>query len=467
MNTLTLILAIGALVVLVWAGIVLARGSLVGTALAVLLVGSCFGHSFLHVDVGSLPLAADHLLLVVLVAQYAIYRRWGQIEPRPPLATDYVLGAFLVVLVVSTLVHDYRADHFQPLAFLACFYLMPAVIYWMVRQSEWTAQTAWWVFAALAAFGVYLCATVAAETYGAWDFVFPKYIASPAFAEFYGRGRGPFLNPAATGLVQTLGMCAALAFWPRASRPGKLLLLALLGVFLCGIYSTLSRSVWLGAGGALLLMLALSTPRAWRFRVVATTVAGAAIAVGVSWQQYRAFEGDKGISAKAAAESTALRPILQVAWQMFLDRPILGCGLGQYSRELPAYLAQQTAQLPLGKSRAYAQDNVFLSLLTETGVLGTSLFVALLACWTLTAWRLRRAATAPVWARQMGLVFLTFMTAYLTIGMVCDLSKVPMVNMFLFFLGGAIMGTAVWLADPQAASLKLWRPREEPELVAN
>ena len=79
-----------------------------------------------------------------------------------------------------------------------------------------------------------------------------------------------------------------------------------------------------------------------------------------------------------------------------------------------------------------------------------------------------RTATAPVWARQMGLVFLAFMTAYLANGMIHDLSIVLMVNMFLFFLGGTIMGRAAWIDSPSGTtSVTLSRPREEPELVAN
>ena len=68
----------------------------------------------------------------------------------------------------------------------------------------------------------------------------------------------------------------------------------------------------------------------------------------------------------------------------------------------------------------------------------------------------------------MGLVFLAFMTAYLANGMFHDLSIVPMVNMFLFFLGGAIVGLAAWIDSPSATtSPTLPRPQEEPELVAN
>jgi O-antigen ligase len=263
-------------------------------------------------------------------------------------------------------------------------------------------------------------------------------------------------------------MCAVLVLWPRASRPGKLLLGVLLGVFALGIYSTLTPSVWLGAGVALTAIGVLSATGAGRFQVVAAAVAGAAIVAGVSWQQLWTPNRDNELSGKTAAESAELRPNRAVvAWRMFLDRPILGCGLGQYPREVPAYLADRSDELTPEKTRAYAQHNVFLSLLVETGLLGMGLFVALLACWTHSACRLWRAASAPTWARQMALLYLAFMTAYLAGAMFHDLSAIPMVNMFLFFLGGAIMGLTPWLASQQVAiSAETWRHREEPELLA-
>ena len=90
-----------------------------------------------------------------------------------------------------------------------------------------------------------------AETHQAWWLVFPRYIASAAYPEFFGRGRGPYLNPAANGMVLGLGLCAAPMLWPRLGGCAKLLLLAsVLPLFACGLYCTLTRSVWMGAAWA-------------------------------------------------------------------------------------------------------------------------------------------------------------------------------------------------------------------------
>lgn len=465
-----LLLAIVALVVLVWAGILLARGGLVGTALLVLLAGSCFGHPFFHLKLGPVPLTADRLLMVVLVAQYAAYRRWGTIEPRPLAKADFLLAGLLLVLVVSTLLHDFRAHHFQPLAYLVVFYLLPAAMYWIAREADWNARTAWGMLAALVGFGAYLSVTAIAETHAAWYLVFPKYIASPEFPEFLGRARGPFLNPVANGFALSISLCAALLWWPRLSRLGQLFVVGVIvPLFGWGLYSTLTRSVWMGAVLGALVVVTLALPRWWRPLVVGTAALACVLAVTFGWDHLMAFKRDTGVDAELTAESAKLRPILAtVAWHMFLDRPISGCGFGRYSDEMPAYLSDRTVDLPLENGRAFVQHNVFLALLTETGLLGMGLFVALLAFWTRAAWQLWRSATAPLWARQLGLLFLAVMGAYLPNGMFHDMAIIAMVNMFLFFLAGATTGlVAAGLsgASQVATEAPAWNIEPEPALV--
>ena len=88
-----------------------------------------------------------------------------------------------------------------------------------------------------------LAVTAIAETNQWWWLVYPKYITYEDYGGFIlGRGRGPFLNPSACGLVQGTCLCALLMWWPRVGRPGKLVLLAVALVMLAGIYSTLTRS---------------------------------------------------------------------------------------------------------------------------------------------------------------------------------------------------------------------------------
>ncbi len=463
------LLAIGALAGLCWATVICVRGGLVATALLVLLAGSCLGHPFFNLPAGPVPLTLDRMLLVVLLAQCVVYRRWGLTDPKPATKTDYLLVAFLIVLTVSTLTHDYRYRNWLPASQLIFFYFLPAAMYWVMRQTRWTAQGAGCLFASLGLFAVYLSITAMAETHQVWSLVYPKYIASPEYSEFLGRGRGPFLNPAANGMVLGLGMCAALMWWPQLRRRGKLLLLASLPVFAYGVYSTFTRSAWLGAGLGLLVVVALTTPRGWRLPVVGGAMLVSLAIVAGGWEHLVAFKRDKYVSVEDTAESARLRPILLVvAWNMFLDRPLLGCGYGQYIEESPAYLDDRTSDLPLEKARPYRQHNVWLSLLTETGLIGMGLFTALMFSWTRIAWQLWTSPRAPDWVRQMGLLFLACEGVYLPNAMFQDMSIIPMVNMILFFLAGAVFSLTPWLAAADAPRpLRVWEPEGELALAAH
>ena len=61
------VLAIILVVAGVWGSVLFRRVGLLGSSLAVLLAGSCWGHSFYHLDVSPIPLTADRLLLGVVV----------------------------------------------------------------------------------------------------------------------------------------------------------------------------------------------------------------------------------------------------------------------------------------------------------------------------------------------------------------------------------------------------------------
>ena len=68
---------IAGIVGLFWGLVVFLRGGLLGGCLAVLLAGTCFSVPFFKIELGPLPLTADRLLLVLLVGQYVLWRRWG------------------------------------------------------------------------------------------------------------------------------------------------------------------------------------------------------------------------------------------------------------------------------------------------------------------------------------------------------------------------------------------------------
>jgi O-antigen ligase len=311
------------------------------------------------------------------------------------------------------------------------------------------------MFTCLGVFGLYLALTAVAEANQWWALVYPRYIGSTEHGEFLGRARGPLLNPSGLGMLLCLCLAGALMWWPRLHRAGRaLLVVASLTVGL-GIYYTLTRSVWLGTGLGLLVLVGLTIPRSWRVPVLGGLVLIAAVVGATQWDRILAFKRDRDLSARQTLESVKLRPVLAVvAWNMFLDRPLLGCGFGQYRDQSAFYLADRSSGLRLEEARPYAQHNVFLSLLVETGLVGMGLFGVLLALWIRDAWRLWRSPTAPRWVRQVALLLLVFLANYLANGMVHDVSLIFVIHMFLFFTAGITAGLRPYALPARAVSLE-------------
>jgi O-antigen ligase len=300
------------------------------------------------------------------------------------------------------------------------------------------------LFGCLALFGVYLALTSLAEYFQLWWIVFPQYIATTAAsadAEFVGRGRGPLLNPIANGIMLTACFGSAMFWWPRLNRPKQLLLLAIGLLFVAALYCSMTRSVWMGGIFAVALAIGLALPWNWRLPLLGSGLLVLVILTATQWENLLAFKRDKALSAEQTAESAELRPIMaMVAWHMFLDRPLLGCGYAQYGTEHNNYLSDRSTDMPLERVRDYIPHNVIFSLLTETGLVGLGLFLAMVFYWTRDAWRLWSGAALPLWARQQGLLMLIFLGVYFINGMFHDVSVQPMMNMMLFFLAGVTAG---------------------------
>ncbi|HZZ28330.1 MAG TPA: O-antigen ligase family protein [Pirellulales bacterium] len=436
---------------LVWATWFILRGSLVGGCLGLILIANVFGYWFWHND-GGIPVTVDRALLVLLFVAYGLRKRFGATEPKPLIRADCVLFALLVVLTFSTFTHDWSFEKGEPLTHLVIYWIIPGSIYWIARQSPLSEQNIRGIFIALALFGAYLTVTGLLEALGQWSLVFPQYIASPKH-QYFGRVRGPFLNPVAMGIYLATAIAAALMLWPRLGRFGQLSLLLFSSIAGAAFLATLTRSVWLGGALASAIFLALITPRPWRFLLFGVGSVLLAAVFMMKTDSIWNIKRDENLGAAAAAESAELRPILaNVAWNMFQDRPLLGFGFGQYDRERLPYLADRSSELPLDKSRPYVQHNAFLALLTDTGLAGTSLFALLLILWISNARKLWTNPSAPLVFRQVGLVFMVIMGVYLPNAMFHDTSIIDGLNLLIFFMAGLTSGLVAKIADHTSAN---------------
>ena len=447
-NIMEIIAVIFGIAGLVWGIILLRRGGLLAGCLAVMLAGACFSVEFFKVALGPVPLTVDRLLLVVVVGQYLIWRRWGLADPKPVGKPEVLLCLFTGMMVLSTFSADYTDQNYQPLSWLILYYLMPFCVYWIVRQAKLSEKSMAALFVSLTVFGVYLSITSLAEYFQVWALVFPPYIATNAAsstAEFVGRARGPFLNPISNGIALSICLGAALMIWPRLRRTNQLLMIPLYALFFAAIYATLTRSVWMSGMLTLALVVGLAIPWNWRLPIMGLGLLLSVLVVSTQWERLVEFKRDKNLSAEKTAESVELRPVLaKIAWNVFLDHPLFGCGYSQYKTQHVNYLSDRSSELVLEKGRGYIPHNVVFSLLTETGLFGLGMFLAIVVLWAIDAWRLWSNTAAPLEMRQQGLLMIVVLCTYFLNGMFHDVSAVPMANMTLFFIAGVTAGLRPW-----------------------
>jgi O-antigen ligase len=439
--------AIAAICLLVWTGAVLLRGGPLVGCLIFMAVATCFGYDFLNFNAG-VTLTIDRVFWIVVMLLAVIWRQRGWSVPKPLGAADKLALVLVGYLTVRTLLTDPHGTGMMPFVNLVLWYVMPLGIYFAMRQTRFDRRENVIVLASLTFFGLYVAAMVIAERFEVYDVLFPRYIVTSMndkTAEFVGRGRGPLLHPIITGIQLAACFFAVLMFWPRVGRLGRCGIVLSAAVFAISFYSTMTRSVWMGAGLGLVVIAGLSMPRHWRAPVLGATVLLSGIFAAANWDQFVAFKRDKNLTARETADSVTLRPAMaQVAWLMIRDKPVFGCGFGQYIPEHKNYLSDRSTDLLLERTRNYAPHNLLFGIATETGLVGLGLFLALLGTWAYDAWQLWHTAEAPLWARQQGLFFLAVLSAYLVNGMFHHIALIPMSNLLLFFVAGmnaAVIGT--------------------------
>lgn len=436
------LLAIGGLVASVWGALYALRGSLLLGCVTLVVVMSMLGHPFFHTDIGSLTITLDRLLLPVLLAAYFVQRRLGLADPKPMMGADYVLLALVGVIAVSTFTHDWRVQGptgVPPMWRLIAGYLTPAAIYWVARQSRLSQSNVELCYKILVVYGLYLGATGIAEVSGQWWAVFPKHIADPTIGLHYGRARGPMVQLPTYGLYLATCLLAAWTVRPRLSPRAQLLVLATLPVMLAGIVFSYTRSVWLGTGLAALILFALTLEGRTRNFVLGGMVT-VALLVGLTKADSIIGIQREGSFGEGRQSAYARASFTYVSWQMFLDRPIWGCGFGQFPIEKYPYLADRSTELNLEDIRTLSHHNTLLSLLTETGLVGLGLFLSLLACWVRDAWRMWRSAATPAWVRAHAVLFLAAVGLYSAQLLFHELTYSPLENSLIFLMAGIAAG---------------------------
>jgi O-antigen ligase len=430
-----LLVALFTLAALVWMIPIIRGARLLRVSLVVLVTGTIFGPKFFAID-GPIQFSLDRVLWFGMLVMAVIHLRIGNVQLPALTRIDWLLLAFTGFLLLGAMRGGSPPTGSSPLARWLFYIVMPLGVYAVGRTVRISAADVRVLTYTLLGLGVYLAATAVLEVAGLHAAVFPKYILDPQVFEFYGRGRGPLLNPAGNGMVITIALTLAILGIIKSDRRAKLIYAAITVVLLCGTYATLTRSVWLGAIGVIGIIAMVYCPRWVRvLGLAATLLLGGAMMMGLK-DQLLSMKRDKQLSAAEAAKSVELRPLLAiVAWEMFQDRPIIGHGFGHYFQHNRPYHDTRKYGLPLEEVREYGQHNTFLAILVDAGLIGVLLYLSILVMLLAVGWRLAKERIDPA-AQRIGVLLLGTLVIYFCNAMFHDVLVIPMVQMFLLFVAG-------------------------------
>lgn len=426
------------LAAITWAAWVLPRINALVFGLCVIVVGAVFGSEFFSVKVGPLPVTIDRVLWAVfcgIVVWIRLFRHQGSLFRVTPI--DFVLGSFLAIMIVSTFTHDWQRSDNLPLGRLLFFQLIPASFFWLGRNVSFGTRELRSFAVVGIIFGLYLALTGVAERFGWHQLIMPRYIIDNANYEFFGRARGPFINPIGNGIVQIfcLGCCAQA--WRMATENMKILLSIAMAILLVGIFCTMTRSVWIALCVSAAITIWFSCPRVTRGGLITASAVGGILLIFFVAPMMNSFKRDRYVSAEAMSRSLSLRPkLFAVACEMSSEKPFFGHGYGQYKKISAPYHRTDRWDQELQTVQQYLQHNVFLAFLVEVGTIGLGLFVIILSCFIFNAYRL---LTDPRLKPDFRMLCLTVLIVNLSIiinGLFHDVSLIVVLGSLFYFING-------------------------------
>ena len=424
----------------------LATWMIVGGLLASTLSGNAWRLGF--------PLAPDRVLLpagILLLAVDGGLRAAGPFRWRwvHTLALTTLVWAAWSAQAVGTLTTSYGAYALldRLLVPFAAFALAPALF-----PSDRDREV---LLKALVFLGGYLGATAVAEVLGPQSLVFPSYVVDPGAGILFGRARGPFVQPEANGLVMTTCLFAAgyaLVALRGAWRVAAALALPACGV---GILLTLTRSVWLGAVLAVLVVCWMLPQLRRRLPVLVLGGAACLVLVLVAVPSLgttlvERITTERSLYDRQNTNAAALRiieeePLTGIGWVRFLEEGV------DHVRQADTY--------PVTNVRIEVH-NVVLARAAELGVPGAALWVgAVLAGPVLAARRGRAAARRDLSLAGWRYVLIGTGVCW---GVCIMLSPVPypLPNILLWLLGGIV--ATPWLVGARRHDAQL-TDRDRPD----
>lgn len=428
---------------LVWGFIALVHGSLPLSMALFLVATSCFPAEFLSFDLAGLTWTVDRLWYFVIVAHMMVLWYRGELSRFRCDAIDLILAVFVLWLVARTITQPLGvaiAGQPHTLMHLINGYLVPISLYFMLRITKLKPEQLRPAAIVMMALGLYLSGTAFFELTKQWAFVFPKLIADPTLGIHFGRARGPMLQSVRLGVCLLACLACAVVAVPwlnPTSKPRWLFSSVVIPIYVFAIYGTYTRSIWMGLGLVIVVLVAGCLSGLCRRAAIVGIVAACVLVLAIKGPDLVAFKRE--YSEAETRESTYMRgAFAYVSWKMFHDRPIAGFGFNQFQVYNLPYLANRSTEMRLESIRGYVHHNSYLSLLVDLGLVGFSLYMILLAALVRRTWALWRSNLAEKWARGTALFALAVAGVHLIQMAFHEVSFSSIENTILFVAFGLV-----------------------------
>jgi O-antigen ligase len=433
------LIALFALPGLIWSVLLVRYSSILQVGLIVLIAGTFFGPPFFHLN-GPFQISAERVLWCAYLIFFLIHWRLGKATLRRPSRMDCLVLALVALAGITAVLGGTLPDGSKPLARWLFYMALPCGMYLISRGSMVETGALQRLMNCLLGCSVYIALLSVLEAKGGHLLVWPRYIVDPGIWEFYGRGRGPLLNPAANGVLLTMGMGIGVVRLVTSSKRLQQALYSLCVLaLLAGAYCTLTRCVWISVSSVIALMAFIHAPRWLRVWGVIASLCAAVAIFGVFKDELLKLKRDKQLSAAESLKSIELRPLLAIiAWEMFQERPLLGHGYGRYLAHNKEFAQDPSWGMPLSTAAPYIQHNIFLSILVDCGLVGLTFYSVLLGYWSWRAWSIYRDRRLSNERREFGFCTIALLLGYVINGMFQDVTVMPMIHMYLFFITGVL-----------------------------
>lgn len=387
-----------------------------------------------NAEAGS-PVPLTRVLLVVgvvvMIARVADARDPWRLQWRSIHSMMYASVAFAVA---SSAVAGTLDDPNAYYGLLDKFGIVPFVMFAIAPQVFVNRRDRNILLGTLVVVGAYLALTSILEGFGALDLVWPRYIADQTLGIHQERARGPFLEATTNGLA--LFVCAVAAWLgARTWRHRNAQVAAVVVGVACAMatVATVTRSIWLGTllGGA---VLAIGDRRTRRWLtsalpvLVGAVVAGYALIPGLAETSSERASSERPLWDRVNSNRAALS-----AWR---EQPVFGVGWGRFPDAYQdSFLQAET--IPLTGSQIEVH-NVFLSNLTELGMVGVVLWLLVVGGAVGLAVAVRGPHHLRLWRLGLGAIFLQ----WLVVASFAPLSG-AFPNMVLWTLAGIVSASIV------------------------